>query len=123
MSETKYRPHTNEAMRQASGNVASSDPLVAFLYDLLIGHVPAGELERIVRDAEAYAERPRRRDESIAYSNGWVAGYAVHLAARVRKIAGAAVGSEHPRKEDTRDLRGHLKRMHPEKIINECNVP
>ena len=71
----KQHPETPQ-LRQRSGNVVSTDPLVSFLYDLMRDHLPAGVVERLVR------ESPHR---IVQYTNGYLANYAVDLAKRLQR--------------------------------------
>lgn len=69
----------NHDLHSRSGHIESPDRLVAFLYDLLRDHLPAGEVEKLVRDAEVVSP------ENIAvYTNGYLARYAKDLADRLR---------------------------------------
>lgn len=65
----------NAGLRERSGEVAiMGDRLASFLYDLLRDHLPAGEVERLVREA----------DPDVQYTNGWLAEYARDLSRRLR---------------------------------------
>jgi hypothetical protein len=64
-----------QRMREKSGTVASSDPLVAFLYVLLRDHLLCGEVEGILLNHVT--------GEETVFTNGWLAEYAKDLAARL----------------------------------------
>lgn len=66
-------------IRERSGNVDTSDPLVAFLYLLMRDHLPVGDVEGLVKDVEMTAD-----DSTAQLSNGWLAEHAKDLAARLR---------------------------------------
>lgn len=66
--------------------VRRTDALVSLLYDLARDDLPAGRLERLVRDAEKAA----RYDET-RYSNPYLADYAESLAERLRAHEAPAV--------------------------------
>lgn len=68
----------NAALRERSGSVDSSDPLVSFLYILLRDHVPAGVVEGIM---QGHVEVPEKDTE---FCNGFIARYAKDVAARLR---------------------------------------
>ncbi len=63
-------------IREASGNVESSDPVVALLYVLLRDHVLPGDMAAVVKDL--------RKASSFMFSNGWLAQYAQFLANDLR---------------------------------------
>lgn len=65
-------------MREASGRVTSTDPLVSFLYILLRDHLTPGKLEDIL-----LAQGPHS-GESV-YSNGWLANYCKNIAERLKE--------------------------------------
>lgn len=71
----------NDRQRRASGTFSCADPQVSFLYQLLRDHVTPGVMERIVREVEL-------EPQPITYTNGWLAKYADHLAARLRAAGG-----------------------------------
>ncbi len=62
-----------------SGRVASNDPLVSFLYTLMIDHLPPGKVETIMGSVPINIDK-----EEESYTNGWVASYAKDVAARIR---------------------------------------
>lgn len=74
MSRTPEQEKTCEA----SGRFTSSDPLVAFLYDLMKLHLPTGDVAQLVYDATA------TRGKACEYTNGWLAQYAQHLSGMLR---------------------------------------
>lgn len=84
MSRTPEQEKTCEA----SGRFTSSDPLVAFLYDLMKSHLPTGVVAQLVYGAVATRGGP------CEYTNGWLAQYAAHLSATLR---GPAASSLAPR--------------------------
>lgn len=67
----------NNALRDASGNRKSTDPLVHFLYLLMRDHMPAGTVEGLVREAIKNAD--------AKYSNGFIVDYVEHILAQMRK--------------------------------------
>lgn len=69
----------NKRLREASGEVNSDDPLVDVLYTLMRDHLPAGEVEKLVRDVTHPLIAKKR-----CYTNGWLALYAKDLAERIR---------------------------------------
>lgn len=66
-----------DTLRDRSGNVDSSNPLVAFLYLLMRDHLPAGQVEAVVQTAADAASAEFR------FTNGWLATYASDLASRL----------------------------------------
>lgn len=72
----------NAALRERSGSVDSSDPLVSFLYILMRDHLPAGVVEGIMQK-HVVLEGTDDGDES-QFSNGFIARYAKDVAARLR---------------------------------------
>jgi hypothetical protein len=66
----------NNELRERSGSITSTDPLVSFLYELLRDHLPAADVEHLVRNASS---------EPTTYSNGYLANYAIDLATRLRE--------------------------------------
>ncbi len=68
--------HENERLRKRSGEVDSSDPVVALLYILMRDHLPTGTVEEIVR---LHCTGPK-----VLFTNGWLAKYAEDLAARLK---------------------------------------
>lgn len=71
------KEHT-KALRERSGSVESTDPLVSFLYILIRDHLPAGKVEEIVRDHVEDAQASR-------FTNGWLALYCKDIAERLRE--------------------------------------
>jgi len=69
----------NAALRDRSGAVDSTDPLVSFLYILLRDHVPAGVVEGIVQNHVAVAG-----GHEAEFCNGFIASYAKDVAERLR---------------------------------------
>lgn len=78
-----YNGHddANSALHARSGHVESNSALVAFLYELLRDHLPAGAVEQLVRN---------QTDDDIAlpyvFTNGHLARYAEDLAARLLEV-------------------------------------
>lgn len=72
----------NEAMRVRSGCVDSDSFLVSFLYELIRDHLPAGEVEEIIRNSTYKNEK----DEKMIYqfTNGWLANMAIDMAERLK---------------------------------------
>ncbi len=66
-------------LRLASGNIViDNNRLVQFLYELLRDHVAFGIVEELVLSTTT---------EKTAYTNGWLAQYAVDLAKRLTSNA------------------------------------
>lgn len=73
--------HENAALRQRSGSVTSPDPLVSFLYELMRDRVTPGVVEQLVRASQTSEQNPTH------FCNGYLASYAVDVAARLRNAA------------------------------------
>lgn len=73
----------NDGLRDRSGAVESSDPLVAFLYHLMRDHLPAGVVEGIVQN---HVPNPGR-EVTAYFTNGYLASYAKDIAARLKEPA------------------------------------
>lgn len=71
-------PGCDMSMRERSGEINATDPLVDFLYTLMRDHIPPGTLEELVHSASTYAAEDKK------YTNGWLAAYARDLAKRLR---------------------------------------
>jgi hypothetical protein len=69
---------TNTALRERSGSVNSSDPLVSFLYILMRDHIPAGVVEGIMQH---HVDAPEGTLSELC--NGYLASYAKDVAARL----------------------------------------
>ena len=67
---------SNIALRERSGNVQSTDPLVSFLYLLLRDHMTAGDVESMIIDCVG-------ENADTAFCNGYLAKYAEDLAQRL----------------------------------------
>lgn len=71
------KKRTNQEVREASGNIDSSDNLVKLLYTLMRDEITPGRMEgvldRIASDARGQ------------YTNGWLADYAKNIAAWIRE--------------------------------------
>lgn len=70
---------TNEEVRIASGEFKSTDPLTLLFYLLMRDKLPAGEVEQIIMDME----KSLAKNESVEYTNGWLAQYAFNLSSRI----------------------------------------
>ena len=68
-----------ESMRERSGRVTDTDPLVCFLYLLARGEVPVGDIEDILGEVEISATQGE-----CVYTNGWLAKWAQDAAERLR---------------------------------------
>lgn len=68
----------NAKLRERSGDVRTTDPLVSFLYELMRDHLTPGVVESLVRASACSEEEPTR------FCNGYLANYATDLAARLR---------------------------------------
>jgi hypothetical protein len=66
----------NTQLRADSGYVSDNRKLVYFLYLLLRDHLPAGEVESIVRSINKGSCR-------VDFTNGWLAEYSKNLADRL----------------------------------------
>lgn len=65
----------NDILRELTGNVTINCKLTSFIYSLLRDHLPAGEVELLIREAE---------DQSnVTYTNGYLAKYSEILAKRL----------------------------------------
>ena len=69
------RDEQNKELRERSGSVSSTDPVVSFLYDLIRDHLPIGTVESIVRECPAVETH---------FTNGYLANYCIDLAKRLR---------------------------------------
>lgn len=69
----------NDELREDSGSVEYSDTLTSVFYQLLRDHIPAGQLEKVVREVDA-------EPGVCLYSNGFLAQYANNLANYVVNI-------------------------------------
>jgi len=67
----------NRDMRVASGEVNSSDPLVALLYSLMASYVTSGQVERLMDEVKTDVT-------AYHFTNGWLAEHAKHIAQRLR---------------------------------------
>jgi len=75
-----YRPEEPDCgspdLTRRSGSVTSSDPLAAFLYELMRDVIPPGDVERLLRNVSS---------AEVQYTNGWLAEYAKDVARRLRQ--------------------------------------
>lgn len=69
----------NDQLIEDSGNIEYSDNLTSVFYQLLRDYIPAGQLEKVVREVAA-------EPEVRTYSNGFLAQYANNLANYVASI-------------------------------------
>ncbi len=76
-------------IRGRSGAVNSTDPLVTFLYILMRDYLPAGQVEKLMKE---HVE-PTAGDVSH-FSNGWVAMHAIDVAGRLLGRTGAWEGAK-----------------------------
>lgn len=67
-------------LRNRSGNVESKDPLVCFLYVLMRDVVPIGQVAGAVKDSLIAT----KLGKAGAFTNGWLAKYALDLAKQLR---------------------------------------
>lgn len=70
------RPRTDDELAERSGNVITTDPLVAFLYELMRDYVLPGDIEKLVRSSP--------QGEIFRLTNGWLAAYAADIAVRLK---------------------------------------
>lgn len=68
---------TNDQMRNVSGNVTTTDPLVTFLYLLVRDHLPSGVVEKTLIDTAEHTT-------PVEFTNGWIAEFAKCAADRLR---------------------------------------
>jgi hypothetical protein len=73
IDEVSERTKRNNKLRSDSGNIEFEDTLTSFFYYLMRDHMPAGEVEKIVRDVAC-------ESGVSVYSNGFLAQYANNLA-------------------------------------------
>jgi hypothetical protein len=67
-----------KSIRERSGNVSSSDPVVSFLYVLMRDYVPTADVEEIMQKIAGCSK------EETQFSNGWLAQYAEDVASRLK---------------------------------------
>lgn len=63
-----------DELREASGKIVYSDPLTSFLYQLMRDELPAGTVEKLVREVV------NEGAQDVLFTNGWLAQYANNLA-------------------------------------------
>jgi hypothetical protein len=80
-AQREHDRKNNRALRKKSGKVNDTDPLVTFLYLLMRNDMSTGKVEELVREATIVIDG----DRESAFSNGYLAQYAQHLAKRLRK--------------------------------------
>jgi hypothetical protein len=116
----------NRNLREVSGTVTYSDPLTSFLYQLMRDELPAGIVEKIVRDIV-------NEPEECLYTNGWLAQYANNLSEELKNAASNKlkkalnVAFDNTKKEDKRvtgdfSLINEDSTILEEKIRNESNI-
>lgn len=66
----------NGSLRKRSGEVDSSDPVVAFLYILMRDHLSPGKVEKVVLEHCSGGKH--------IFTNGWLAEYAKDIAIRLK---------------------------------------
>ena len=74
--EQTFNSEAQVRMRNASGNVTGTEPIIAFIYVLLRDHVAPGKVEDIILSLPAAGVK-------TPYSNGWLARYAADIAQRL----------------------------------------
>ena len=72
----------NERMREVSGNVSDSRPLVAFLYDLMRDELVPGRVEKLL-------EQLNPECTEWVFTNGWLARHAQDIAERLTRGEGS----------------------------------
>ena len=68
-----------DELRERSGEVDDTDPLVEFLYALMRDHLAPGAIEQIMNEQVMGGGIVSR------YTNGWLAKYAQDLAGRLKR--------------------------------------
>lgn len=76
MTMTDNSDH-HKRLRERSGSVNTSSNLVAFFYELLRDHVPAGTVETVAINSSVH------NGGQWALTNGWLANYAKDLVNRL----------------------------------------
>lgn len=79
--------------------VETRDPLVSFLYELLLDHLPAGDVQAAVNNA-VLAESGN--EYKVVFTNPFLANYAVFIAKLLRKPGEQLRDGETEDTEDTR---------------------
>lgn len=82
----KARTGEDALLFERSDCVHCTSALVSFLYDLMRDHLPAGTVERLVREAVP---------GTTTYTNGWLANYASDLAQRLDPPRSTTVSEAH----------------------------
>lgn len=67
----------NIDLYKASGEVQLDSKLVSFLYELLRDHIQPADMEKVMRNS--------LNESEVAYTNGWLAQYALYIANRLTK--------------------------------------
>jgi hypothetical protein len=73
----------NAELRERSGSVNSKDLVVAFLYQILRDHLPAGTVEEIMQQ-HVLSPQVEEGDGTSEYCNGYIAQYAQDIANRLK---------------------------------------
>jgi hypothetical protein len=68
-----------ERLREESGSIVGTDPLLNFFYLLARDELPVGSVEKILGAVEISQSRGTAK-----YTNGWLAEWAQNAASRVR---------------------------------------
>jgi len=76
-----FKEEKIKEIRTTSGTITSDDPIVEFLYELMRDHIPVGVVENLVQATE---EHRQRGDNTVIFTNGWLASHALNLAERLR---------------------------------------
>ena len=76
-------PQPSDLMRLRSGKVDSDDPLVCFLYLLARDHLPAGQVEEIMKECRAQGVGAGK--QTMHFTNGWLATWAMDMANRLNE--------------------------------------
>jgi len=122
MSEEDIQAARNEAWRKKmsedSGNVTSLDPLVYFVYHLLINDMTPGAMEGVVREIEEVFEEMASKviesdeTQNVVFTNGFVASYAKNIVFRLlqtqQNLVAKMMGVEPPNLSgDTEGFKDH----------------
>lgn len=75
--ESQFNLDLNEKMCSASFEAKSTSVWENFLYTLMRDHLPAGQVESIVREVLLH------REYEIRFTNGWLHAYAAYCAKRL----------------------------------------
>lgn len=78
MTDEKSRNNHMRDMRERSGVIDSTDPLVSFLYILMRDHLATGIIEEIMLNHVEHGQSESH------FTNGWLANYCKDIAARLK---------------------------------------